>query len=82
MLNVKWCISEDNNYINFDRYDEGDREEYFPLRVSSSGALGKDHYFGEKDGMFFVMAYDEDCGWDYAEILIFDMNNKVDYEEH
>lgn len=78
MLDVKYWASPNETHINFDRYEEDDMEEYGGLIISSLGMKGEKLYHGESDGLYFVMAYDEDSGWDSAEVYIFDIKNKVE----
>jgi hypothetical protein len=81
-LNTKWCMTDDNKYINFDRLKEGDMSEYTRFQVSSLAMKQEKLFMGEEDGLFFFMAYEEDGNWDDAELLIFDIKNKVDWEEY
>lgn len=80
-LNTKWCMTDDQKYINFDRCEAGDMTEYSRFRVSSLAMKQKELFMGEEDGLFFIMAYDEDGDWNDAELLIFDKKNKVDWIE-
>jgi len=79
-LDTQWSISDDGKYINFDRYKQGDMWEYTRYEISSLGRKQEELFCGNNNDLFFVMAHDEDGGWDESELLIFDLKNKIPYE--
>lgn len=79
LLDCQWSLSDDGKYLNFDRYDIGDMWEYSRYQISSLGTKQENLFKGERDGLFFVMAHEEDCNWDDTSLLIFDNKNKIEW---
>jgi len=75
MLNTNWRL--DDGLLNYDRLEEGDMEEWSELIISSYSSSGEKFYTGQKEGFMFIMAYDDDCGWDSAQVFIFSMSNEI-----
>ena len=80
-LATRWCMTDDQKYINFDRQVEADMMDYTRFQVSSLAMKQEELFMGEEDGLFFIMAYEEDGNWDDAELLIFDKKNRIDWVE-
>lgn len=80
LLDTKWAMTEDNKYFNFDRGGTMyDMWEYGRFEVSSLAMKQETLFMGEEDGLFFIMGYEEDDDWDDAEIYIFDIKNRIDW---
>ena len=77
-LEDKWSMTDDNKYFNFDRYGD-DMWEYGQYQVSSLGTKQEKLFMGEEEGIFFIMGYEEDGGWDDAELFVFDVKNRIDW---
>ncbi len=67
---AKWEIVNEELILYVD-------EDEWHYTISSYSCKGEKLYFGEKDDLSFVMAYDENSGWDSARIFILDNKNKI-----
>lgn len=55
-----------------------DDDEWYSLIISSLGTMGEKLYIGESDGYVYVMAYEDERGWDNTNIYIFDADKRTD----
>lgn len=74
-LECEWSIEGGLLHINFG--GEDGLYEYAGLEISSLGALGKKLFMGEKDGISFIMAYDDGLGWEHAYVYILDNKKRI-----
>ena len=54
MLDVQYWASPNGRHINFDRYEEGDMEEYGGLIISSLAMKNEKQYHGELSLLGFL----------------------------
>lgn len=76
LLDKKWEIIGDDE-LHIQTEDEDLEDNYFSFQISSLGASGKEFFMGEKDGISYIMAHDDES-WEDTAIFILDNKNKVE----
>jgi hypothetical protein len=76
-----WSYNVSNGQLFIDREDGEGLYGYSAQQISSLGAKGEEFFCGESDGLFYAMAHEEDASWRDTELIILDLDNKVEYDE-
>lgn len=74
-INKEWFTQGDDLFIMI--YE--DEDEYYSFIISSYSAQGEKLYIGESDGLTYVMAYQDDAGWDQTSIYV--LSNEMKRKE-
>ncbi len=72
-----WDIQGDQFY-HAETDEDIKKENYYIYEISSEGAKGEKLYWGQDPvkGIVCVMGYDESHGWDSAELVILEAENR------
>ena len=70
---LKWYISGETLFL--DHENTGNIDECHQYIISSYAAKGEKFFWGESDGLTYVMAYREDDSWDSSSVYI--LNNDL-----